>query len=172
MTEAATADNLISDEMRALEGKVLGSRASYPISASDIRKWAIAVYYPEPPPEVFIGAGAAGGGAPLRAPEEFSPYAWGTPGAKPKVPDIGAGFLERGQGITPPDLKFIVNGGSVVEYGVPMLEGDVITTENMLQGYTVKQGKRGPLLLTVMQDRWTNQKGEMVKTTTNTFIRY
>jgi hypothetical protein len=171
MTESAAAD-LISDEMRGIEGKVLRSRSSYPISASDIRKWAIAVYYPEAPPAYFIGAGAAGGEAPLTAPVEFNPFSWATPGAKPAPSDVSAGFLENGAGIKPPPLKFIVNGGSVSEYGAPMCEGDVITTAFSVKSYTVKQGKRGPLLLTETQDRWTNQKGEVVRTTTMTLIRY
>jgi hypothetical protein len=172
MTDTAAADTLISDEMRGLEGKVLRSRSSYPISGSDIRRWALAVYYPEAPPSKFIGAGAAGGEAPLTAPEDFNPFSWATPGSKPSPPDVSAGFLEKGAGITPPPLKFIVNGGSVVEYGAPMVEGDVITTSFSIKGYTVKQGKKGPLLISETQDRWTNQKGEMVKTTIMTLVRY
>jgi hypothetical protein len=172
MTEAAAADELISDEMRGIIGRVLQSRTSYPISASDIRKWAIAVYYPEPPPAKYIGSGAAGGEAPLVAPEEFNPFAWSTPGAKPKPADISPGFVENLAGIKPAPLKFVVNGGSICEYGVPMREGDVITTSYSVKSYTVKQGKRGPLLLTESQDRWTNQKGEMVRTTTMTIVRY
>jgi hypothetical protein len=170
MTDAA--QDLISDEMRALEGTVLRTRTSYPIAASDIRKWAIAVYHPEPPPQRYGGAGAAGGEAPLMAPEEFNPFAWSTPGAKPKPADVSAGFLEKAAGIKPPPLNFIVNGGSIVTYGVPMREGDAITTTHSLKGYTVKQGKRGPLLITETQDRWTNQRGEMVKETTSSVVRY
>jgi hypothetical protein len=174
MSSEATAPghDLITDEMRGITGKVLRSRKSYPISASDIRKWAIAAYYPESPPEKYIGAGVAGGEAPLVAPEEFSPFAWATPGAKPAPSDIRPGFLERSAGITPPDLQFIVNGGSLYEYGVPMVEGDVITNEYSIKSYTVKQGKRGPLLVTETQDRWTNQKGELVRSTLMTLVRY
>lgn len=173
MTDTSeVADALISDDMRAIEGRVLRSRTSYPISASDIRKWAIAVYYPEAPPEKFIGSGAAGGEEPLVAPEEFNPFAWATPGARAAPADVSAGFIENGAGITPPPLKFIVNGGSVFEYGVPMREGDVITNEFSVKGYTVKQGKRGPLLVTETQDRWTNQRGEHVRSTLMTLVRY
>jgi hypothetical protein len=165
-------DQIISAEMRAAEGRVLSSRSSYPISASDIRKWAIAVYHPEPPPSKYIGAGAAGGEAALVAPQEFNPFAWATPGAKPKPSDVSANFLENQMGIAPPPMKFMVNGGSVCEYGAPMREGDVITTAYSLKGYTLKQGKKGPLLITETQDRWTNQKGETVRTTTLTLVRY
>jgi hypothetical protein len=53
-----------------------------------------------------------------------------------------------------------------------MREGDVITTEFSVKGYTVKQGKKGPLLISETQDRWVNQKGEMVRTTLSTLVRY
>jgi hypothetical protein len=173
MTDTSqVADALISDEMRAIEGRVLRSRTSYPISASDIRKWAIAVYYPEAPPAKFIGAGAAGGGEPLVAPEEFNPFAWATPGAKPAPTDVSASFIEKTAGITPPPLEFMVNGGSVFEYGAAMREGDIITNEYSVKSYTVKQGKRGPLLMTETQDRWINQNGELVRSTLMTLVRY
>lgn len=171
-SDTAAADSLISDEMRGVLGKTLRRRSSYPVSASDIRKWALAVYYPEAPPERFIGAGAAGAEAPLVAPEEFNPFAWATPGGQQKEADVSAGFLEKQAGIAPPPLQFMVNGGSVCEYGVPMVEGDVISTEFSIKGYTVKQGKRGPLLITETQDRWTNQRGEVVKTNVMTLVRY
>lgn len=171
-SDTAEAVDLINDEMRGVLGKTLRTRSSYPVSASDIRKWAIAVYYPEPPPAEFMGAGAAGGEAPLVAPHEFNPFAWATPGGDQKSGDISAGFLERQAGVTPPDLQFMVNGGSVCEYGVPMVEGDVISTDFSIKSYTVKQGKHGLLLITETQDRWTNQRGEMVKTNIMTLVRY
>ena len=59
-----------------------------------------------------------------------------------------------------------------IEYGVPMREGDVITNQYSVKGYTVKQGKRGPLLITESQDRWTNQRGELVRSTLMTLVRY
>lgn len=169
MSDVSTATSYITDEMRAAIGRELGTRSSYPISASDIRKWAIAVYFPESPPEKFTGAG--GPDAPLTAPEEFNPFAWASPGKKPRKPDVSAAFLENQLGITPPATKTILNGGTVVEYGVPMMEGDVITATNRLDNYTEKQGKRGTLLFSSTKDEWTNQRGEMVKRTTSTVIR-
>ena len=52
MSELAN-DSLIADEMRALVGQTMFDITSYPIAASDIRRWAIAIYYPEMPPPVF-----------------------------------------------------------------------------------------------------------------------
>ena len=53
-----------------------------------------------------------------------------------------------------------------------MIEGDVITATNRIADYFEKTGKRGTLLFSVTKDVWTNQRGEMVRTTTSTVIRY
>lgn len=170
MAEDTLAESVITEAMRGVIGRELRSRTSYPISASDIRKWALAVYYPKRPPARFLDAG--GPSSPLMAPEEFNPFAWTTPGATGEPTDVNPGFLERLAGAAPPDLEFMVNGGTTCEYGVPMYEGDVIRSSFTLSGYTEKQGKRGLLLFTRTQDRWTNQRGEMVRATTITLIRY
>jgi hypothetical protein len=109
---------------------------------------------------------------PLVAPHEFNPFAWATPGGGPKNSDISAGFLERQAGVEPPDMKFMVNGGMVSEYGVRMVEGDVISTNFSIKSYSQKQGKRGALLITETQDRWINQRGELVRNTVMTLVRY
>jgi len=41
-------ESVITEEMRSILGVSSGGMISYPVSASDIRRWAIAVYYPEP----------------------------------------------------------------------------------------------------------------------------
>ena len=164
---------LISEAMLGLIGAVQHRQTSYPISASDIRKWALAVYYPEAPPERYLRVGAMAGEPPLTAPEEFNPFAWATPGPRPEIDGYGGPkYLEERAGIAPPDINFIVNGGTACEYGVLMREGDVITAETRIKSYSQRQGKQGPLLFTDLEDRWVNQRGEVVKTTVNTLIRY
>lgn len=172
MTGATQTASLISDEMRGVLGKTLRRRSSFPISACQIRNWAIAVYFPDAPPERYRGGGAAAGDQPLVAPEEFNPFAWATPGREPRNTEINAGFLERQAGVTPPDVEFILNGGMVCQYGVSMIEGDVVTATLSLKSYAQKQGKRGPLLITETQDRWTNQRGELVRDAVMTLVRY
>jgi hypothetical protein len=167
-----TAEDLISEDMRGLLGKVQQRRTSYPISASDIRKWAIAVYYPDPAPEACLRIGAAAGEPPLTAPEEFNPFAWAVPGPSQEPAYTGPRYLEERAGIAPPAINFIVNGGTECEYGVPMREGDVITSEFGIKSYAQRQGKRGPLLITETEDRWTNQRGEVVRRTIQTLVRY
>ena len=171
MTGEATVE-LISEEMRGLIGKIQQRRRSYPISASDIRRWAIAIYYPDAPPAAYLRAGAVAGEPPLVAPEEFNPFAWAVADSDGGGGYGGPGFLELRAGIRPPAVRFIVNGGSQAEYGAPMREGDVITAEFGIRSYAQRQGKRGPLLITETEDRWTNQRDELVRSTIQTLVRY
>jgi N-terminal half of MaoC dehydratase len=180
--EAEAASN-ISGEMLAAVGRTLSHRVSFPVSESDIRRWALAVYYPDAPPERFIEAEAAAksryGG--ITAPEDFNPFAWlaaeqstapsgGTAPSGEEENDPGS--VERTLGVTPPPLRFQLNGGMEVDYGVPMRPGDVITSENRLVSYAERPGRLGLMLFTVTEDTWTNQNGELVKRSRMTNIRY
>ncbi len=169
----------ISSGMQAAVGRRTSRRVSFPISASDIRRWALAVYWPEPPPSLFwderYAATTVHEG--IVAPEEFNPFAWMSaeeeklPVAdteRPNDPDR----LERSLGIEGPGLAFQLNGGMEVTYGVRMRPGDVITSEGRLARYTEREGRLGLMLLTVTEDTWTNQRDEMVKRTRSTLIRY
>ncbi|MEH0433781.1 MULTISPECIES: MaoC family dehydratase N-terminal domain-containing protein [Streptomyces] len=167
----------ISGEMLTAVGRTLSRRISFPVSESDIRRWALAVYYPDAPPERFIESETAAksrhGG--ITAPEDFNPFAWlaalqsaAPSGGKENDP----GSLERMLGITPPPLEFQLNGGLEVDYGVPMRPGDVITSENRLMSYAERPGRLGLMLFTVTEDTWTNQDGELVKRSRTTLIRY
>jgi hypothetical protein len=181
-------ESYISDAMRGALGSLLGRQVSFPVTESDIRRWAIATYYPERPPRLFWDAAYAtttrhGG---IVAPEEFNPFAWMsgvTPphtagpttveptaarSTSPNDPDR----TEVSLGIPGPGLRFQVNGGIEVEYGVRMRAGDVITSEQRLASYTEREGRLGRMLFTASEAVWTNQDGELVKRSTNTVIRY
>jgi hypothetical protein len=174
-------DTHISAEMAGAVGRLLGRQVSFPIAESDIRKWALAVYHPEKPPRLFWDAPYAAatpyGG--IVAPEEFNPFAWMP--AESVAPESGGSApgglndpnrTEASLGIPGPGLQFQVNGGIVVEYGVRMRPGDVITAESSLAGYTERQGSLGRMLFTSTESVWTNQAGELVKRSTTTVIRY
>jgi hypothetical protein len=167
----------ISAAMSAATGRELGSRVSFPVSESDIRRWAIAVYYPEEPPRLFWDAGYArstrhGG---IVAPEEFNPFAWMAavqdPPPAPGGPET-VSHVELALGIPGPGLRHQLNGGVTVRYGVRMRPGDVITSRNRLVGYAEREGRLGLMLFTTTEDAWTNERGELVKVTTTTGIRY
>jgi hypothetical protein len=170
----------ISAAMREAVGRQTGCRRSFPVSESDIRRWAIAVYWPQDPPRLFWDAGYAAGTrhGGVVAPEEFNPFAWM---ASETEPVAGAGpaeeagdvnRMERRLGITGPGLRFELNGGVEVEYGVRMRPGDVITSVSRLGGYSEREGRLGLMLFTVSEDTWTNQAGQVVRRARATQIRY
>lgn len=163
---------LITTEMAAAVGSVVDWRVSFPVAASDIRRWAIAVYYPDPPPARFISPTE---GEELIAPEELNPFGWivaeqMTPVIAQELRDTDK--TEKALGIAGPGLRNQINGGSDVIYGAPIRVGDVIRSETRLHEYREKQGRMGAMLITVTRVEWTNQHGERVKLGHDTSIRY
>ena len=168
----------IRADMRAAVGRLISRRTSFPVSASDIRRWAIAVYWPAPPPRVFWDEQYASSSrhSGIVAPEEFNPFAWmsteGPPAdAEPPEPN-DTDRLERALGLPGPGLAHQLNGGIEVTYGARMRPGDVITSESRLAGYSERSGRLGLMLLTVTEDTWTDQRGTLVKQSRSTLIRY
>ncbi len=47
------APSYVTDEMRAAQGQWGGVRTAPPITATDIRRWAMATYYPKQPPRIY-----------------------------------------------------------------------------------------------------------------------
>jgi hypothetical protein len=168
----------ISDEMRGAIGGVLDRMVSYPVSESDIRRWAMAVYFPEPAPRQYWDAeyakGTRHGG--IVAPEEFNPFAWMvvesfTPPVEVKMLDPGR--TEKMLGVTPPEVQFQMAGGQEIEYGVPQRPGDVITSVMTLAEYSERESEKlGLMLFTIFDVTWTNQNDELVRRMRRTLIRY
>ena len=173
---SAPASN-VSAAMSAAVGGQLVRQVSFPVSESDIRRWAIAVYYPREPPRLFWDAGYArstrhGG---IVAPEDFNPFAWMVAErAEPAAARPGGAldYPERLLGIQGPGLAHQLNGGVQVEYGARMRPGDVITSVSRLVGYSERAGRLGLMLFTVTEDAWANDSGDLVKRTRSTLIRY
>lgn len=175
MSTGATGGSYISDQMRAALGQVADWRVSFPVSASDIRRWAVAVYYPDPPPPRFWDVAAAEAFGGIVAPEEFNPFAWMVaeqmePAFKPLLRD--ADRLEKAVGIQGPGLRNQLNGGSEVEYGAPVRPGDVIRSTTRLHDYREREGRHGLMLITITEVEWTNQRDERVRLGYDTSIRY
>jgi N-terminal half of MaoC dehydratase len=176
-TQESNRRTAITPEMRKAVGSELSRMVSYPVSESDIRKWAAAVYYPEEPPARFWDAEAAGrsraGG--ITAPEDFNPFAWmraEPKGVKRDSAATDADSTERALGIEGPHLMNQLNGGVSVEYGVPIRPGDVITSVTRLGEYTERVGSLGLMLFTPLETTWTNQGDEVVKQSRLVLIRY
>jgi N-terminal half of MaoC dehydratase len=166
----------ISPAMREAVGTELYRQVSYPVSESDIRRWAIAVYWPQSPPEYFIdeNSAAATEHPGIVAPAEFNPFAWAVAerAFRRTVTDDGPDHLETMAGIAGPGLKFRLNGGIETEYGVPIRPGDIITGVRRLGPYSERDGRLGSMLFGRTDEVWTNQRDEFVKRVVNTVIRY
>jgi hypothetical protein len=168
----------ITPAMRDVVGLELRRGVSFPITDSDIRRWALAVYYPDPAPRLFWDAeyAAATSHGGIVAPEDFNPFAWMTqpdPDEAEK-PRIATEFVspEETLGLPAADTKSLINGGTEVDYGVRMRPGDVITSVSRLAGYREREGRLGLMLFTTSEDTWTNQRDETVKVSRSTLIRY
>jgi len=163
--------------MRLAVGRELSRRVSFPIAESDVRRWVLAVYYPEQPPPAWRELFAAGGSNSLPAlvPEEFNPFAWAVAYEWPEIDEnseVDADRIETLLGIDGPGLVHQINGGVDVAYELRIYAGDVITSANRLRSYQEKIGQLGRMLITVTEDTWTNQRGETVKRTLQTTLRY
>lgn len=161
---------LITPAMSAAVGSEVGRTRSYPIAASDIRRWALAVYYPDHPPARFWDGGPSGDD--IVAPEEFNPFAWMAAEPPGPQPPPGEQSVEAKLGLPEVGLAHMLNGGVEVEYGASMRPGDVITSVSTLDDYVERDGRLGPMLITRTRTVWSNQRGEHVKTQLNTLIRY
>jgi acyl dehydratase len=145
-------------------GRPLPVLESLPVDANDIRRWAQAIWYPEPPPadqfDITVAAEGPWGG--LVAPRDFNPYAWHPdfhPEAYPWMRGMGTEPGRRG-----------LNGGQRTWYGVPIRPGDVIGSQVTLIDTYEKEGRIGTMLFLVDQARWTNQRGELVRVSERTTI--
>lgn len=167
----------VTDGMTSAEGREIERVVSFPVSESDIRRWAVAVYHPEEPPRLFWDAEYAeksvhGG---IVAPEEFNPFAWMVAERRMSGAEVDSNdpdALEKRLGL--PALGFAnqLNGGMSVEYGVRLRPGDVVTSVTRMGRYWEKTGRLGVMLFSVTEDFWSNQRQERVKTTQQTLIRY
>ncbi|GAA1947846.1 hypothetical protein GCM10009798_03720 [Nocardioides panacihumi] len=167
-----SAVRLVSEEMHAAVGSIVDWRVSFPVAASDVRRWAVAVYYPDPPPRCFWDPATPGG---IVAPEEFNPFAWMV--ADQRVPVVSVGRrdtdkTEKSIGIAGPGLQNQVNGGTEVTYDRPIRVGDVIRSETRLVEYREKAGRMGPMLITVLESTWTNQEAARVQVERQVAIRF
>jgi acyl dehydratase len=88
------------------------------------------------------------------APREFDPFAW-----NPRRP-WGGPWL-RGMGAEPG--KRILNGGQRSLYFAPIRPGDTVTGVCRLVDVVEKDMKLGPTSVFTTEQRWTNQRGELVR---------
>jgi hypothetical protein len=162
--------HLVTDGMR----RALGvwddwSRWSAPIRDSDIRRWALAVYWPETPPRRFWDAASARAtrARGMTAPEDFNPFAWPVP-----EPERGVDEPRPDRRPDPQKVSGRANGGIEVTYGAAMRPGDRVRRRVRLSGWRTAESRRGPLLLVDYEHEWRNERDELVRAATYTLIHW
>jgi len=169
MTQSGSAPDatLVSDRLRSAVGVWRGPwPPSFPIERSEIRRWAIAVHWPDPPPRLYWDEGyaqdTAWGG--IVAPPEFNPFAW---------PVAVRAALSQPYHAAPDEPgHHLLNGGQEVRFGVRMRPGDVITERERIVGFDERQGRFGLMLYVRVERELRNQRNELVRTTIGTIVRY
>jgi acyl dehydratase len=138
-------------------GRPLPAESAYAVCENDIRRWAIATFYPETPPAEYLDEAAAARGpwGGMVAPRDFNPFAWTRCTPADTYPWM------RGMGSEPGRRG--LNGGQKNRYFAPIRPGDVITSVVTLVDAYEKQGRLGTMMFLVDEARWTNQRGELVR---------
>ena len=164
---------LVTDEMRERKGVWGSTRVSPPISEADIRKWAIAVYWPERPPPIFWDAeyAASTRWGTIIAPPDFNPFAWPIVEARPEPAERQRPKADRDAPRSAKGRRGM-NGGQVDTYGEAMRPGDVITSRSRLRDWYERQTRLGLTLFSFTETEWRNQDDALVKLRVATAIRY
>lgn len=157
----------VTPAMRESQGVWGESRTAPPITATDIRRWAMATFYPEQPPRIYwdddYAATTRWGG--IVAPPDFNPFAW--PVERPS----GGSTALAGQH---PDGKPLtgMNGGQTDTYGEPMRPGDIVISRSRLLDWWEREGRLGHTLYVRIETEWHNRRDDLVRTRLSISIRY
>lgn len=153
--------SLVSEAMRQDLGVWGDEETAPPVTLTDIRRWAMATWYPQTPPRLHWDQAHAAttrwGG--VIAPPGFNPFAWPLERTPPRWMAYGHGMVG-------------LNGGQVETYGAPIRPGDVIRARSRLTEFFEREGRFGLMLYYYIELEWTNQDAEFVRRRVSTMIRY
>ncbi len=146
-------------------GRTLPPVAAPAVGANDIARWAMATYWPDPPPARYVDATSAVDGpwGGIVAPRDFDPFAW-----MPDRPWSGDWLWGMG---TEPGQR-LLNGGQHNRYGEPIRPGDVVSVTRRFVDVVERETKRGPMVFFTSEFRWENQRGALVRLGEQTTIYY
>jgi hypothetical protein len=171
MAAESDLETLVTDAMVGRKG-IWGSETVSPVIAeSDIRRWAIAVYWPEEPPPIFWDSGYAATTrwGTIIAPPDFNPFAWPVQRARSSSRRSAASEPSPSRSSRG---RRGMNGGQTDSYGVPMRSGDVIRARTRLRDWEERDTRLGQTLFTYTETEWRNPAEELVKRRVATGIRY
>jgi acyl dehydratase len=169
--------------MAELAGRWLAESISPAVCASDIRRWAIAVYWPEQPPRLFWDSGYAATTLwdGIVAPEDFNPFAWpalrkprttGASSTGVAIDVFGIPVPQRGEDSRAGPALGGMNAGRADEFGARIRPGDAINSRERLADWKETTTRFGPSLFATTEIEWTNQRGELVRRRRQHMLRY
>ena len=159
--EPAEGASVITDAMRAQIG-VESEPVTFELDKTACRMFARAVGYTDP---IYFDEEYARskGYRSIPAPVGFL----GHPIYDPNAPQRLGGYFRAD---TP--FKRILNGGTDIEYFDTVCAGDVLTATSKLADLSEREGRLGPMLVTVTESTYRDQDGEVVAVTRGTGIQY
>lgn len=151
---------VITDEMRAEIGKE-HAPVTYEVDKTSCRMFARAVGYTDP---IYYDEDHAKskGFRSIPAPFAFLGHRIYRPDT-PRGPE-GPRFKTS--------FKRVLNGGTDIEYFDTVCAGDVLTATSKLVDISEKEGRLGPMLVTVTETEYRNQDGKVVAVMRGTAIQY
>ncbi len=153
--------SVITDKMRAEIG-VESEPVTFEVDKTACRMFARAVGYTDPiyfDEQYAKSKGYRG----IPAPVGFL----GHPVYDPNRPQRLGGYFR-----TDTPFKRILNGGTDIEYFDTVCAGDVLTATSKLADLGEREGRLGPMLVTVTESTYRNQDGKLVARARGTGIQY
>jgi len=145
-------------------GNDTGSYTGDPVSARDIRRYALAIDDPDP---IYFDDQAAKNGkyGGLTAPLGYVIWAVGVPGAEKSVKELGEDGLASFIGV--PEIPGVwtlgwVRGGDEFEFFKPVRVNDRVTVSGKIVEMKEKDGKSGKLVFVTSEFTYTNRNGELL----------
>jgi len=153
--------SVITDKMRAEIG-VESEPITFEVDKTACRMFARAVGYTDP---IYFDEQYAKskGYRSIPAPVGFL----GHPVYDPNRPQRLGGYFR-----TDTPFKRILNGGTDIEYFHTVCAGDVLTATSKLADLSEREGRLGPMLVTVTESTYRNQDGKVVARARGTGIQY
>ena len=159
--EPAEGASVITDKMRAEIG-VESEPVTFEVDKTACRMFARAVGYTDPiyfDEQYAKSKGYRG----IPAPVGFLGHVV----YNPNEPQRLGGYVR-----TDTPFKRLLNGGTDIEYFESVCAGDVLTATSKLIDISEREGRLGPMLVTVTESTYRNQDGKLVARARGTGIQY
>ena len=153
------AESLITDEVRAWIGREAPVWTSE-VTALDVHRFAVATDDRDPRYcDEELGKQSRHGG--LIAPPLFYMAPLTEPVPESELRPDGLPYEGRFP-IPPTSLPRLMDGGTEIEFFVPIRVGDTLTARSKIVDIYQKEGRSGPLIFVVRETRYTNQNNALV----------